>query len=345
MRFRAKGFRDQRAVKLQEGESWPNQMHAVPQPVGKMQRDCLRQKGPRWVNDSSKDPWSSKVVWKGVAGTTARRKYETGTSYKKAEGEASRSSWSAPAAPATSPRAISDVIGVWILDPCRWGLVGSWREFSRGSQPSPYMVEKLILRDGFADDEWCWCSKWDVFRHGECPTCRRSRCPSSWRCSVEWGGKRTGAAEPEVGVKRKTWFPYCRSDHHEQGRSGRSGSGGGSAVGLEEKTHTVDEHSRGRRVWNKFEEIGLGALLNQFEKIGLEQLQHAKTLRTPARSWLAKLPIPKYYNLLLRTTKYYKLLESTRKYYKVLQSMRKYCKVPESTTKSYYSILQSPRKF
>ena len=113
MRFRAKGFRDQRAVKLQEGEQWPNQMHAVPQPVGKMQRDCLRQKGPRWecgVNDSSKDPWSSKVVWKGVAGTTARRKYETGTSYKKAEGEASRSSWSAPAAPATSPRAITDVI-------------------------------------------------------------------------------------------------------------------------------------------------------------------------------------------------------------------------------------------
>ena len=120
-----------------------------------------------------------------------------------------------------------------------------------------------------------------------------------------------------MGVKRKTWFPYCRSDHHEQGRSGRSGSGGGSAVGLEEKTHTVDEHSRGPRVWNKFEEIGLGALLNQFEKIGLEQLQHAKTLRTPARSWLAKLRIPKYYNLLLRTTKYYKLLESTRKYYKV----------------------------
>ena len=113
MRFRAKGFRDQRAVKLQEGEQWPNQMHAVPQPVGKMQRDCLRQKGPRWecgVNDSSKDPWSWKVVWKGVAGTTARRKYETGTSYKKAEGEASRSSWSAPAAPATSPRAITDVI-------------------------------------------------------------------------------------------------------------------------------------------------------------------------------------------------------------------------------------------
>lgn len=158
-----------------------------------------------------------------------------------------------------------------------------------------------------------------------------------------------------MGVKRKTWFPYCRSGHHEQGRSDRAGSGGGSAVGLEEKTHTVDEHSRGRRVWNKFEEIGLGALLNQFEKIGLEQLQHAITLRTPARSWLAKLRIPKYYNLLLRTTKYYKLLESTRKYYKVLQSMRKYCKVPESstsdykviqsTTKSYYSILQSPRKF
>ena len=114
-----------------------------------------------------------------------------------------------------------------------------------------------------------------------------------------------------MGVKRKTWFPYCRSDHHEQGRSGRSGSGGGSAVGLEEKTHTVDEHSRGRRVWK------LGALLNQFEKIGLEKLQHAIALRTPARSWLAKLRIPKYYNLLLRTTKYYKLLESTRKYYKV----------------------------
>ena len=56
MRFRAKGFRDQRGVKLQEGAQWPNQMHAVPQPVGKMQRDCLRQKGPRWecgVNDSS----------------------------------------------------------------------------------------------------------------------------------------------------------------------------------------------------------------------------------------------------------------------------------------------------
>ena len=73
-----------------------------------------------------------------------------------------------------------------------------------------------------------------------------------------------------MGVRRKTWFPYCRSDHHEQGRSDRSGSGGGSAVGLVEKTHTVDEHSRGRRVWNKFEEIGLGALLNQFDKIGLE---------------------------------------------------------------------------
>lgn len=120
-----------------------------------------------------------------------------------------------------------------------------------------------------------------------------------------------------MGVRRKTWFLYCRSDHHEQGRSDRSGSGGGSAVGLEEKTYTVDEHSRGCRVRNEFEEIGLGALLSQFDKIGLEQLQHAITLRTPARSWLAKLRIPKYYNLLLRTTKYYKLLESTRKYYKV----------------------------
>ena len=37
------------------------------------------------------------------------------------------------------------------------------RGFSRGSQLSPYMVEKLISRDGFADDEWCWCSK--------CPAC------------------------------------------------------------------------------------------------------------------------------------------------------------------------------
>ena len=212
--------------------------------------------------------------------------------------------------------------GVWILDPCRWGLVGSWREFSRGSQPSPYMVEKLILRDGFADDEWCWCSKWDVFRHGECPTCRRSRCPSSWRCSVEWGGKRTGAAELEVGVKRKTWFPYCRSDHHEQGRSDRSGSGGGSAVGLEEKTHTVDEHSRGRRVWSKFEEIGLGALLNQFEKIGYTTHASAILACKTAYSKVLQLAIP--HNKVLQTFReHQKVLQSITKHEKVLQSTRK----------------------
>ena len=53
----------------------------------------------------------------------------------------------------------------------------------------------------------------------------------------------------------------------ERSRFDRAGSG--SAVGLEEKTDTADEHGRGCRVWNRFEKIWLGALLNTFEKIGL----------------------------------------------------------------------------
>ena len=64
MRCRNKGFRDQRGVKLQEKVSgWPNQMHSVPQQVGKMQRGCP---GRRDMDDLQR------LLDKGVAGTTAR---------------------------------------------------------------------------------------------------------------------------------------------------------------------------------------------------------------------------------------------------------------------------------
>ena len=76
----------------------------------------------------------------------------------------------------------------------------------------------------------------------------------------------------------------------ERCRSDRAVSG--SAVGLEEKTDTADEHGRGGRVWNRFEKIWLGALLNTFEKIGLiGQVRGVRACNTeqvrgvPARAW------------------------------------------------------------
>ena len=55
MRFRAKGFRDQRGVKLQEGEQWPNQMHAVPQPVS--WEDATRLPAPERTEVRVRSEW------------------------------------------------------------------------------------------------------------------------------------------------------------------------------------------------------------------------------------------------------------------------------------------------